>query len=117
MPDTETIITWLLSGSGRLTCAALLFALVWAIKNVPWVKVNLLTTTTRKRAAVVALAALPALALALVSNQGTEQIIQTFLTAVVGAMGLHNLTSNKDDDGGDSQEKPDAIVVDEENET
>jgi hypothetical protein len=111
MIDLPTLIGWLLSGRGRLVCAAVLFLVVWGVKNVTWVKRTILTTKQRKRAAAVLLAAIPAAALSLATDESGELILITFLTAVFGSTGIHTLAKKKkkpdaktaaepDDDGG-----------------
>lgn len=89
--DMHTVMAWILSGRSRLVAAGCLFLLVWAIKTMPYVQRKVLTTKARKRAAVVALAAVGAVALAIAGGQSGEQIFDTFVMAIIGATGIHKL--------------------------
>lgn len=94
MPALSTIIAWLQSGHGRLIAAAVLFGLMWALKSVPWVKSNLLTTPRRKQLAVAFLATAPAVAM-LSEAAPTSEVVATALTLFVGAMGINALRPSK----------------------
>lgn len=82
------IINALQSGSGRLIAAALIFALMWAIKSVPWVEVNVLTTPRRRQLAVAFLATAPA-ATMLAGDVCWVDCLVAFGTIFAEAMGIH----------------------------
>lgn len=88
--DLNQAAMWLISGDGRLACAGALFVLVWALKSVPVVRERILTTPSRKKVAVVLIAAIPAAAGLLATSAPVSQVLVTFVTAVIGAMGLHS---------------------------
>jgi len=87
--DLTTLANWLTAGDGRLFCAAALFLTVWVAKNNERLRDSVLTTPQRKRAAVVLIAALPAAATALSTDVPIRDVLSTFATAVLGAMGFH----------------------------
>jgi len=62
---------------------------VWSLKRNKWFSDRVLTTPERKRAAVILLAAIPAVATALTTDATIRDIGATFVTAVFGAMGIH----------------------------
>lgn len=108
MAEAPQLANWLITGEGRLVCAALLFIVVWVLKNNEKVKASLLTTPERKRIAVVLLAALPAVATALTTDSALRDIGATFITAVFGAMGIHGALDLQKKKEEAKAEKPEA---------
>lgn len=93
MPTIDQLLEWFSSGEGRLILAALLFLLMWAVKNVPYVK-GLLTTPRRKQAASVLLAMPPAVWL-LVQGAPPIEIVSSALMIVFAANGLNTYRPSK----------------------
>ena len=89
MPDINTIAHYMLSGDGRVVAAGLLFLLLYALERVPWVRDNVLTTPMRKRAAALLLAAAPAVATALLSDESTREVAITAIMAFATAAGFN----------------------------
>ena len=80
----------LTSNNGRLMAAGALFLAVWALKNHSPLRAVLSAEPSRVKILAALLAILPALGLALVSDAGWREILQTGLVALFGAMGIHS---------------------------
>lgn len=93
MPDLNTMLQWFQSGEGRLVAAALLFVLMWAVKNVPYVK-GLLNTPRRKQAATVLLSLPPAVWL-MVEGAPPVEVISTALGIALASNGLNTYRPTK----------------------
>jgi hypothetical protein len=93
MPTLDQLLAWVQSGEGRLILAALLFLLMWAVKNVPYVK-GLLTTPRRKQAASMLLALPPAVWL-LVEGAPAVEVVSSALMIVLSANGLNTYRPSK----------------------
>jgi len=93
MPNTEQLVTWFSSGEGRLILVAVLFLLMWAVKNVPLVK-GLLTTPRRKQAASVLLAMGPAVWL-IAEGAPPIEVVASALGIVFAANGLNTYRPSK----------------------
>jgi len=93
MPSLDQFVAWFSSGEGRLILAAGLFLLMWAVKNIPYVK-GLLTTPRRKQAASVLLALGPAVWL-IVQGAPAVEIVSTALGIVFAANGLNTYRPSK----------------------
>ena len=88
------MIAWFASSEGRLVAAAALFALLWAVKSVPWVQEHLLTTRMRRRLAAGLLACAPAVGL-LASGVSLREVVLTAASLFLGATGLNALLPEK----------------------
>lgn len=89
MPTVHEIIVWTTSGNGRLIAAALLFILMYAVKLVPWVQENILTTPRRKQLATAFLALVPAVWMLADQTVPWVTTLTTAIEAFLGAMGIH----------------------------
>jgi len=97
MPDIQSIISWFMSGNGRLTAGAALFVLIWAIKSLPkikdWIEVDSgRLTSGRKKALANLLLAMAPVAVALTDGgKSLHDVLLTALTATTTAAGIHSI--------------------------
>lgn len=101
--DINTIAAYLTSGVGHLVAAGLLWAVVAAFKQWPWLVEKIpLKTPWQKRAVAAVLASLPAIALAAGSAAPLKDILSTAITAFLGAIGIHHMIDTKKDPDAES---------------
>lgn len=89
---------WATTTEGRLICAAVLFAVLWLVKSVPWVRARLLTTRMRRRLAAGLLACAPAVVL-FASGASLREVLVEAFALFVGATGFNALMPEAMKDG------------------
>ena len=95
LPELTQLLEWFSSGSPRLVAVALLFGLMWSLKNAPYVK-GLLTTPRRKQAANALIAMAPAVALiALGDKSNPDDVFSTAILIALSAHGTNTLRRDK----------------------
>jgi hypothetical protein len=87
-PSIRQILEWFASGQHRLIAAAILFAVMYALKLIPKVEQRVLTTPQRRLGAVVFLAMAPAVSL-LAAGAPAIDVLESAIVIGLGAMGIH----------------------------
>lgn len=82
------VLMWFTTGSGRILAAALLCAVMWALKYIPMVEAKLLTTPRLRQLGMAVLALAPVVPMLLNGAPATE-VWLTAAEAFLGAMGIH----------------------------
>ena len=88
MQSIHEVMRWFLTPSGRIAAAAILFATIWAIKNVPWVKKMILKDDQAKLCATVITGMAPAAILLLDQSVPASDAWYNAFLALLGAMGI-----------------------------
>jgi hypothetical protein len=88
MDKIQEILRGFLTMEGRLQAALILFMLIWSLKNIPWIQRRILTSDRAKLLSTVVLALTPAAAVLADPTVPAEAAWHTFLTALLGAMGI-----------------------------
>lgn len=83
-------VQWFTTPTGRIAAAAVVFALVWAIKNMPSVA-KWLNTDRRRLAANVVLSLAPAAVMLVDQKVSAQEAWQAALTTLFGAAGLQGV--------------------------
>ena len=97
MPKLNELISWFMSGNGRLVAGAALFVTMWAVKSLPRVKEWIgedsgSFTSGRKKALANLLLAMAPVAVALVDgSMPLPDVVATAATAVATAAGIHSM--------------------------
>lgn len=110
MPTTIQIFEWVQSGDSRLLVAAALFAAMWAIKALPWVRSKILTTPRRKQAATWFLMLPPAVWM-IVEGSSWVEVVASAVGIILAANGINTYRPSKckpapDCGSGEPAEKP-----------
>jgi len=99
MPELNVLVGWIMSGSGRMVGAAVVFFLLWGLKSIPWVNESLLTTPRRKQAAALILSLAPAAILLADPSVPWHEVIATAIGLALSAMGYNALRPSKTGSG------------------
>lgn len=93
MPELTQLLQWAQSGEGRLIAAAVLFALMWAVKSVPLIRDHV-NTPRRKQAANALIALTPAVYL-MVEGAPPVEVLSTAITIALTANGINTYRPSK----------------------
>jgi hypothetical protein len=98
MATLQDIFGYFTSGQGRLIAAGILFALIFALERVPWIKTWLnkdsgkwLSSARKKLAANVLLAMGPTALMLTDPNASANDILLTTITAITSAAGVNSI--------------------------
>jgi len=88
MQSINELLRWFMTSGGRIAAAAILFAMIWGIKNIPWVKAKVLTSDRSKLVVTVITGMAPATLMLMDQSVPASEAWSNALMVLLSAMGV-----------------------------